>query len=140
MSLRGYECTRLPLRPSRLNAISEIAGDLTGVRVADVIERVDLVRQRSPWFFDKTISQAERKLKSRSLLEVPEDQPILCSGLGLAPPADDSAKGILSDDRAHGQPLKMKHAGERRLLIWGRPRFELVVASRSTNRAAMQGG
>ena len=33
-----------------------------GTQVRDEIERVDLVRQRSPWFFDKTISQADEDL------------------------------------------------------------------------------
>jgi len=32
------------------------------VKVQDEFERVDLVRQRSPWFFDKTVSQADEDL------------------------------------------------------------------------------
>jgi uncharacterized protein (TIGR01319 family) len=39
-----------------------VIDEFDGVRVADEIERVDLVRQRSPWFFDKTISQADEDL------------------------------------------------------------------------------
>jgi uncharacterized protein (TIGR01319 family) len=39
-----------------------VIDEFNGVRVADEIERVDLVRQRSPWFFDKTISQADEDL------------------------------------------------------------------------------
>jgi uncharacterized protein (TIGR01319 family) len=39
-----------------------VIDEFNGVKVADEIERVDLVRQRSPWFFDKTISQADEDL------------------------------------------------------------------------------
>jgi uncharacterized protein (TIGR01319 family) len=36
--------------------------EFDGVKVADELERVDLVRQRSPWFFDKSISRADEDL------------------------------------------------------------------------------
>lgn len=36
--------------------------EFNGVKVRDEFERVDLVRARSPWFFDKTISRADEDL------------------------------------------------------------------------------
>ena len=39
-----------------------VIDEFNGVKVQDEIERVNLVRQRSPWFFDKTISQADEDL------------------------------------------------------------------------------
>jgi uncharacterized protein (TIGR01319 family) len=39
-----------------------VIDEFDGVKVTDEIERVDLVRQRSPWFFDKSISQADEDL------------------------------------------------------------------------------
>ncbi len=39
-----------------------VIDEFDGVKVEDEIERVDRVRQRSPWFFDKTISQADEDL------------------------------------------------------------------------------
>ncbi len=39
-----------------------VIDEFDGVRVQEEIERVDLVRQRSPWFFDKSISQADEDL------------------------------------------------------------------------------
>ncbi len=39
-----------------------VIDEFDGVKVRDEIERVDLVRQRSPWFFDKSISQADEDL------------------------------------------------------------------------------
>ncbi|OQY18713.1 MAG: hypothetical protein B6I34_10350 [Anaerolineaceae bacterium 4572_32.1] len=39
-----------------------VIDEFDGVQVRDEVGRVDLVRQRSPWFFDKTISQADEDL------------------------------------------------------------------------------
>jgi uncharacterized protein (TIGR01319 family) len=39
-----------------------VIDEFDGVKVEDEIERVDLVRERSPWFFDKNISQANEDL------------------------------------------------------------------------------
>ncbi len=39
-----------------------VIDEFDGVKVQDEVERVDLVRQRSPWFFDKSISQADEDL------------------------------------------------------------------------------
>jgi uncharacterized protein (TIGR01319 family) len=39
-----------------------VIDEFGGVKVRDEIERVDMVRQRSPWFFDKNISQADEDL------------------------------------------------------------------------------
>jgi uncharacterized protein (TIGR01319 family) len=39
-----------------------VIDEFDGVKVRDEAERVNLVRQRSPWFFDKTISQADEDL------------------------------------------------------------------------------
>ncbi|MBN1318669.1 MAG: glutamate mutase L [Anaerolineales bacterium] len=39
-----------------------VIDELDGVKVQDEIERVDLIRQRSPWFFDKNISHADEDL------------------------------------------------------------------------------
>lgn len=39
-----------------------VIDEFNGVKVADELERVDLVRQRSPWFFDKTLSQGDEDL------------------------------------------------------------------------------
>jgi len=39
-----------------------VIDEFDGVKVADELERVDLVRQRSPWFFDKSISRADEDL------------------------------------------------------------------------------
>jgi uncharacterized protein (TIGR01319 family) len=39
-----------------------VIDEFNGLKVRDEVERVDLVRQRSPWFFDKTINQADEDL------------------------------------------------------------------------------
>ncbi|MBN1135944.1 MAG: glutamate mutase L [Anaerolineae bacterium] len=39
-----------------------VIDEFNGVKVADEIERVDRVRERSPWFFDKNLNQADEDL------------------------------------------------------------------------------
>jgi uncharacterized protein (TIGR01319 family) len=39
-----------------------VIDEIDGVKVADEIERVDRLRERSPWFFDKSISHADEDL------------------------------------------------------------------------------
>lgn len=39
-----------------------VIDEFNGIKVEDEIERVDLVRKRSPWFFDKEINQADEDL------------------------------------------------------------------------------
>ncbi|MBN1317006.1 MAG: glutamate mutase L [Anaerolineales bacterium] len=51
-----------------------IIDQFNGIRVKDEIERVDLVRQRSPWFFDKNISQADEDLYITETAEAMDDE------------------------------------------------------------------
>jgi len=44
------------------------------VKVQDEVERVDLVRQRSPWFFDKNINQADEDLYITETAEAMDDE------------------------------------------------------------------
>jgi uncharacterized protein (TIGR01319 family) len=50
--------------------------EFDGVRVRDEVERVDMVRKRSPWFFDKNISQADEDTYITELAEMMDDKVI----------------------------------------------------------------
>jgi uncharacterized protein (TIGR01319 family) len=50
-----------------------VIDELNGVKVQDEIERVDLIRQRSPWFFDKNISQADEDLGITEVAEMMDE-------------------------------------------------------------------
>jgi uncharacterized protein (TIGR01319 family) len=51
-----------------------VIDEFDGVKVADEIERVDRLRERSPWFFDKTISRADEDLYITEIAEVMDEQ------------------------------------------------------------------
>ncbi|MGD2147589.1 MAG: glutamate mutase L, partial [Anaerolineae bacterium] len=48
--------------------------EFNGVTVRDEIERVDMVRERSPWFFDKEISQADEDLYITETAEAMDEE------------------------------------------------------------------
>jgi uncharacterized protein (TIGR01319 family) len=50
--------------------------EFDGVKVRDEIDRVDRVRKRSPWFFDKDISQADEDTYITELAEMMDDEVI----------------------------------------------------------------
>ena len=45
-----------------------------GIKVADEIERVDIVRERNPWFFDKSISHADEDLYITKTAEAMDEE------------------------------------------------------------------
>jgi uncharacterized protein (TIGR01319 family) len=51
-----------------------VIDEFDGVKVQDEVERVDLVRQRSPWFFDKSISQADEDLYITETAEAMDEE------------------------------------------------------------------
>jgi uncharacterized protein (TIGR01319 family) len=48
--------------------------EFNGVKVRDEIERVDMVRERSPWFFDKEISRADEDLYITETAEAVDEE------------------------------------------------------------------
>jgi uncharacterized protein (TIGR01319 family) len=74
--------------------------EFNGIRAADEIERVDLVRQRSPWFFDKNISQADEDLYITETAEA-MDKDVVASArrqVGIHSASDLDAKRVLVVD------------------------------------------
>ena len=77
-----------------------VIDEFNGVKVTDEIERVDLIRQRSPWFFDKTISQADEDLYITETAEA-IDESVLDRArrqVGVQSPADLEHKKVLMVD------------------------------------------
>jgi uncharacterized protein (TIGR01319 family) len=74
--------------------------EFNGQKVRDEIERVDKVRQRSPWFFDKTISRADEDLYITETAEA-MDEGIVAQArrkVGLGSEADLENKRVLVVD------------------------------------------
>ena len=65
-----------------------VIDEFDGVAVADEFERVDRVRQRSPWFFDKTISHADEDLYITETAEAMDEEVVAAArrqvGIGKA--------------------------------------------------------
>jgi len=77
-----------------------VIDEFDGVKVEDEIERVDLVRQRSPWFFDKTISQADEDLYITETAEAMDEEVVARARrqIGLRGEADLGNKKVLVVD------------------------------------------
>ena len=77
-----------------------VIDEFDGVKVRDEIERVDLVRQRSPWFFDKSINQADEDLYITETAEA-MDEDVLTQArrqVGIRSAADLEGKNVLVVD------------------------------------------
>jgi uncharacterized protein (TIGR01319 family) len=77
-----------------------VIDEFDGVKVEDEIERVELVRNRSPWFFDKTISRADEDLYITETAEAMDEQ-VLAEArhqVGIYRPAELDDKRVLVVD------------------------------------------
>ena len=77
-----------------------VIDEFDGIKVADEIERVDMVRERSPWFFDKSISHADEDLYITETAEA-MDEHILSQArrqVGIYRPAELDGKQVLVVD------------------------------------------
>ncbi len=77
-----------------------IVDEFDGIKVADEIERVDRVRERSPWFFDKSISRADEDLYITETAEA-MDEGVLAQArrdVGIYRPAELDDKRVLVVD------------------------------------------
>ncbi len=77
-----------------------VIDEFNGVKVEDEIERVDLVRNRSPWFFDKTINRADEDLYITETAEA-MDEDVLAQArrqVGIYRPAELDQKKVLVVD------------------------------------------
>ncbi|MBN1318647.1 MAG: glutamate mutase L [Anaerolineales bacterium] len=77
-----------------------VIDEFNGKKVEDEIERVDLIRQRSPWFFDKNISQADEDLGITELAETMDEDVVdrAQRKLGIRNAADLEDKKVLVVD------------------------------------------
>jgi uncharacterized protein (TIGR01319 family) len=77
-----------------------VVDEFNGVKVQDEVERVDLVRQRSPWFFDKSISQADEDLYITETAEAMDEQVVARARrqVGVFRPAELDEKRVLVVD------------------------------------------
>jgi uncharacterized protein (TIGR01319 family) len=78
-----------------------VIDEFDGVKVEDEIERVDLVRERSPWFFDKNISQADEDLYITETAEALDEETLARARqqVGIHRPAElDRGKRVLVVD------------------------------------------
>jgi uncharacterized protein (TIGR01319 family) len=77
-----------------------VIDEINGTKVNDEIERVDLVRERSPWFFDKTISRADEDLYITETAEA-MDEDVLAQArrqVGIARASELADKKVLVVD------------------------------------------
>jgi len=77
-----------------------VIDEFDGVKVEDEIERVDRVRERSPWFFDKTISQADEDLYITETAEAMDEDVVAQARrrVGIRSEADLENKKVLVVD------------------------------------------
>lgn len=77
-----------------------VIDEFDGVKVADEIERVDLLRQRSPWFFDKTISRADEDLYITETAEAMDEEVLARARrqVGVRSPSELENKRVLVVD------------------------------------------
>ncbi len=78
-----------------------VIDEFDGVKVEDEIERVDLVRENSPWFFDKSISQADEDLYITETAEALDEETLARAReqVGIRRTADlDQGKRVLVVD------------------------------------------
>jgi uncharacterized protein (TIGR01319 family) len=77
-----------------------VIDEFNGLKVADEIERVDRVRERTPWFFDKSISHADEDLYITETAEA-MDEDVLARArwqVGIRSPAELENKRVLVVD------------------------------------------
>lgn len=77
-----------------------VIDEFDGVKVADEVERVDRVRERSPWFFDKNINQADEDLYITETAEA-MDEDVIASArrrVGIHRPSDLDNRRVLVVD------------------------------------------
>jgi uncharacterized protein (TIGR01319 family) len=77
-----------------------VIDEFNGLKVEDEIERVDLVRERSPWFFDKSISQADEDLYITETAEAMDEDVLIRAQreVGIYRPAELDNKRVLVVD------------------------------------------
>ena len=77
-----------------------VIDEFDGVQVRDEVGRVDLVRQRSPWFFDKTISQADEDPSTTETAEAMDEDVVSQARrqVGIRSAADLENKRVLVVD------------------------------------------
>ncbi|HUW15234.1 MAG TPA: glutamate mutase L, partial [Anaerolineae bacterium] len=77
-----------------------VIDEFDGVKVRDELERVDLVRQRSPWFFDKTINRADEDLYITETAEAMDEDVVADARrrMGIGSEADLEGKRVLVVD------------------------------------------
>jgi len=77
-----------------------VIDEFNGVKVRDELERVDLVRQRSPWFFDKTIDRADEDLYITETAEAMDEEVVARERrqMGIRTEADLENKRVLVVD------------------------------------------
>ena len=74
--------------------------EFNGVQVRDEIERVDMVRERSPWFFDKEISRADEDLYITETAEAVDEEVVAQAqrDIGIYDPRELEDKKVLVVD------------------------------------------
>jgi uncharacterized protein (TIGR01319 family) len=77
-----------------------VIDEFNGVTVTDEIERVDMVRERSPWFFDKSISHADEDLYITETAEAMDEDTLAQARrqVGVYRPAELDDKRVLVVD------------------------------------------
>ena len=77
-----------------------VIDEFDGIKVEDEIERVDRVRQRSPWFFDKSISQADEDLYITETAEAMDEEVVIQARrkIGIHSQEDLEGKNVLVVD------------------------------------------
>lgn len=77
-----------------------VIDEFNGVKVRDEIERVDMVRERSPWFFDKEISRADEDLYITETAEAVNEEIVAQAqrDIGIYSPKDLEDKRVLVVD------------------------------------------
>jgi uncharacterized protein (TIGR01319 family) len=77
-----------------------IIDEFDGIKVADEIDRVDLVRERNPWFFDKSISHADEDLYITETAEAMDEDTLAQARrqVGIGHAADLDNKHVLVVD------------------------------------------
>ena len=77
-----------------------VIDEFNGLKVEDEIERVDRVRERSPWFFDKSISQADEDLYITETAEAMDEHVLIRAQrrVGIYRPGELDDKRVLVVD------------------------------------------
>jgi uncharacterized protein (TIGR01319 family) len=77
-----------------------VIDEFDGAKVADEIERVDRLRERSPWFFDKSISRADEDLYITETAEAMDEEVLARARrqVGVSSPSELEDKRVLVVD------------------------------------------